>query len=119
MKRKIIVTGSSGLIGSEAVCFFDQQGWLVHGIDNNMRRDFFGADGDTTHNLHRLQKSCEQFEHHSLDIRDRSKILDFFSGQFRWTSSAGRWLMSMVQSSQNNMARSMALASSRMLPGQS
>jgi len=78
MKRKIIVTGSSGLIGSEAVCFFDQQGWLVHGIDNNMRRDFFGADGDTTHNLHRLQKSCEQFEHHSLDIRDRSKILDFF-----------------------------------------
>ncbi len=78
MKRKVIVTGSSGLIGSEAVCFFDQQGWSVHGIDNNMRRDFFGPDGDTTHNLQRLQKSCEQFEHHGLDIRDRSNILDLF-----------------------------------------
>ncbi len=78
MKRKVIVTGSSGLIGSEAVCFFDQQGWSIHGIDNNMRRDFFGPDGDTTHNLQRLQQSCEQFEHHALDIRDRSKILDIF-----------------------------------------
>jgi CDP-paratose 2-epimerase len=78
MKRKVIVTGSSGLIGSEAVTFFDQKGWSVHGIDNNMRRDFFGVDGDTTHNLHRLQKSCEQFEHHGLDIRDRAKILDLF-----------------------------------------
>jgi CDP-paratose 2-epimerase len=78
MKRKVIVTGSSGLIGSEAVSFFDQKGWSVHGIDNNMRRDFFGPDGDTTHNLQRLQQACEQFEHHGLDIRDRAKILDLF-----------------------------------------
>src|SRR5262245_44961140 len=43
--KRVLVTGSSGLIGSEAVAFFDQRGWAVHGIDNNMRRDLFGPDG--------------------------------------------------------------------------
>ena len=76
MKRLVIITGSSGLIGSEAVSFFDQRSWHVHGIDNNMRQDFFGSDGDTTGNLHRLQKTCSHFEHHNLDIRDRSGILN-------------------------------------------
>ena len=41
-----------------------------------MRRDFFGPDGDTTGNLRRLQKTCSHFEHHNLDIRDRSGILN-------------------------------------------
>lgn len=49
--RKALITGSSGLIGSEAVSFFDERGWTFHGVDNNMRRDFFGPDGDTTWNL--------------------------------------------------------------------
>ena len=40
--NKVLVTGSSGLIGSEAVCYFDQRGWEVIGVDNNMRADFFG-----------------------------------------------------------------------------
>ena len=46
--KSILVTGSSGLVGSEAVVYFEQKGWLVYGVDNNMRRSFFGADGDTT-----------------------------------------------------------------------
>jgi CDP-paratose 2-epimerase len=50
-----LVTGSSGLIGSETVEYLDRHGWRVHGIDNNMRRDFFGAHGDTTWNLERLR----------------------------------------------------------------
>src|SRR5215212_4186891 len=69
--RRVLVTGSSGLIGSEAVIYFDQRGWDVHGVDNNMRRDFFGPDGDTTWNLERLRDATERFEHHDLDVRDR------------------------------------------------
>ena len=45
---RVLVTGSSGLIGSEAVRFFDALGFDVTGVDNNMRADFFGPKGDTT-----------------------------------------------------------------------
>jgi CDP-paratose 2-epimerase len=72
--KRVLVTGSSGLIGSEAVAFFDQRGWRVDGVDNNMRRDFFGADGDTTWNLERLRGATRHFEHHPLDIRDRAAM---------------------------------------------
>ncbi len=73
MKRALI-TGSSGLIGSEAVLFFEQRGWRVDGVDNNLRRDFFGADGDTLWNLERLQRETQRFTHHDLDVRDRRGI---------------------------------------------
>jgi len=72
--QRLIVTGSSGLIGSECVTYFDERGWEVHGIDNNMRRDFFGEDGDTTWNLKRIQARTRNFHHHGLDIRDRQAI---------------------------------------------
>jgi len=76
MARKTgLVTGSSGLIGSEAVSFLDERGWSVHGVDNNMRRDFFGEHGDTTWNLERLRNSTRRFEHHDVDIRDRETML--------------------------------------------
>ena len=74
--KRILITGSSGLIGSEAVAFFDARGWEVHGVDNNMRRDFFGPDGDTTWNLERLRRAAQHFTHHNLDIRDRQRILE-------------------------------------------
>lgn len=74
--KAVLITGSSGLIGSEAVAHFDIQGWKVHGVDNNMRRDFFGQDGDTTWNLERLQRITKHFTHHHLDIRDRPAMLD-------------------------------------------
>ncbi|MBV9609566.1 MAG: NAD-dependent epimerase/dehydratase family protein [Acidobacteria bacterium] len=73
--KSVLVTGSSGLIGSEAVEYFDLLGWKVHGIDNNMRMQLFGPDGDTTWNLSRLRSACKNFEHHELDIRDRGGIL--------------------------------------------
>ena len=76
--KKAIVTGSSGLIGSEAVSFLDERGWAVHGVDNNMRRDFFGEPGDTAWNLERLRGSTSHFVHHDLDIRDRAAILTLF-----------------------------------------
>lgn len=74
--RRVLITGSSGLIGSEAVTYFDKRGWEVHGIDNNMRRDFFGPDGDTTWNLKRIQAATRRFTHHALDIRDRQGMLN-------------------------------------------
>jgi CDP-paratose 2-epimerase len=75
--RRVLVTGSSGLIGSEAVEHFDGLGDHVLGIDNNMRADFFGPKGDTTWNLRRLLAETRHFEHHALDIRDRGAVLAF------------------------------------------
>src|SRR4051794_36607370 len=76
---EIIVTGSSGLIGSEAVEFFARKGYHVHGVDNNMRADFFGAQGDTTWRRKQLADSLKNFTPHDLDIRDRLGVLDLFS----------------------------------------
>jgi CDP-paratose 2-epimerase len=72
--KTALVTGSSGLIGSEMVSFLDERGWRVYGVDNNMRRDFFGEHGDTTWNLERLRRETRRFEHHDLDVRDRAGI---------------------------------------------
>ena len=74
--RKLLVTGSSGLIGSEVVTFFSSDGWEVNGVDNNMRRNFFGPQGDTSWNRNRLQEQFRTFRHHEVDIRDRSGVLD-------------------------------------------
>jgi CDP-paratose 2-epimerase len=79
--KRVIITGSSGLIGSEAATFFDERGWEVHGIDNNMRRSFFGADGDTAWNLKRIQSATHHFTHHDLDIRDRGAMSDMIRDQ--------------------------------------
>jgi len=68
---KVLVTGSSGLIGSELVAHFDARARAVVGVDNNGRADFFGPEGDTSWNLARLQRDCRRFEHHTLDVRDR------------------------------------------------
>lgn len=76
--QTILVTGSSGLIGSEAVEHFDRHGHKIHGLDNNMRRVFFGEPGDTTWNLDRLRRSTKNFTHHEVDIRDRSALESLF-----------------------------------------
>jgi CDP-paratose 2-epimerase len=79
MKEKILlVTGSSGLIGSEVVRHFDKLGWKIYGVDNNMRADFFGPNGDTRWNQKQLINSCKDFTHVELDIRNREAVLKFF-----------------------------------------
>ena len=75
----ILITGSSGLIGSEAVEYFAGQGHAIHGIDNNMRADFFGAQGDTSWRLKELLEKLPRFTHRAIDIRDRAAILELFS----------------------------------------
>lgn len=72
----LLVTGSSGLIGSEVVDYFCRLGCEVHGVDNNMRADFFGAQGDTRWNQRRLMELHPRFYHHELDIRNRPGVLD-------------------------------------------
>ncbi len=72
---KILVTGSSGLIGSEVCTFFSNLGHIIHGIDNNQRSIFFGPQGDTSWRLKELKDTLPSFQHHELDIRDRSKVL--------------------------------------------
>jgi CDP-paratose 2-epimerase len=74
----ILVTGSSGLIGSEAVEYFDGRGHSVFGVDNNMRRVFFGPQGDTLWNLDRLKSVTRRFTPVALDIRDREGIAALF-----------------------------------------
>jgi CDP-paratose 2-epimerase len=75
---RVLVTGSSGLIGSEAVEYYDERGHEVHGIDNNMRAEFFGPMGDTTWNLDRLRGTTRNFTHHQIDIRDRDALARLF-----------------------------------------
>jgi CDP-paratose 2-epimerase len=73
--KTLLVTGSSGLIGSEVVSYFANAGWRVHGVDNNMRADFFGPQGDTRWNESRLRAvHGTKFEHHEVDIRDRAGV---------------------------------------------
>jgi CDP-paratose 2-epimerase len=73
--KRMLVTGSSGLIGSEVCGYFSTHGWEVHGVDNNSRASFFGPSGDTRWNQHRLQSELPGFVHHEIDIRDRKDIL--------------------------------------------
>jgi len=76
---KVLVTGSCGLIGAEAVRYYDKRAERVVGIDNNMRAEFFGRDGDTTWRRVQLQAECPRYKHVSADIRDRQKISDIVS----------------------------------------
>ena len=73
--KKILVTGSSGLIGSEVVNFFCLRDFEVHGIDNNMREIFFGPKGSTLANLKRIKDLHDNFFTYQLDIRDRENLL--------------------------------------------
>ncbi|HEY5704826.1 MAG TPA: NAD-dependent epimerase/dehydratase family protein [Terrimicrobiaceae bacterium] len=72
--KTILVTGSSGLIGSEACVHFAGKGWQVHGLDNNQREVFFGPQGTTRWNQERLLREIGGFVHHELDIRDRGAV---------------------------------------------
>lgn len=79
MKNKtVLVTGSAGLIGSEVVRFFCEKGFAVHGIDNNMRKYFFGADGDTSWMQKKLLKEEKRYTHHTIDVRNETNTRELF-----------------------------------------
>jgi CDP-paratose 2-epimerase len=74
MSTVCLVTGSSGLIGSEVAVFFHARGFAVHGVDNNQRETFFGPQGNTRWNQQRLCRELGRFTHHELDIRNRTGV---------------------------------------------
>jgi CDP-paratose 2-epimerase len=75
----VLVTGSAGLIGSESVHFFAEQGFNIIGIDNDMRSVFFGESASTSWNRNLLQeKYGDRYQHHNIDIRDRDDVEKLF-----------------------------------------
>ena len=78
---KILVTGSSGLIGSEVCVYFSQKGHAIVGLDNNQRAVFFGPQGDNRWNQQRLQTSLKKYIHVELDIRDRAGVLSLIENE--------------------------------------
>lgn len=74
----VIITGSSGLIGSETAKFFHEQGFDIVGVDNDMRAYFFGQDASTAWNTKELSASLPRFRHHAADIRDAPAIDSIF-----------------------------------------
>jgi CDP-paratose 2-epimerase len=76
----VIVTGSTGLVGSEAATYFGSLGMDVVGLDNDMRREFFGAEASTAWNQARLEKTLGRgYRHHAVDIRDRQGVDEIFA----------------------------------------
>lgn len=74
-----LVTGSGGLIGSQSVRFFHDLGMQIVGIDNDMRRFFFGDEASTRRNVELLKKDCRHYRHYDLDIRDQQALQKLFS----------------------------------------
>ncbi|HIG56327.1 MAG TPA: NAD-dependent epimerase/dehydratase family protein [Candidatus Latescibacteria bacterium] len=75
----VLITGSAGLIGSEASRFFHERGFDIVGVDNNMRQYFFGEDGSTTWNREQLEGGLSNYRHRDVDIRDTAAIDALFS----------------------------------------
>lgn len=99
----VVITGAAGLIGSEAATSFANMGYHVVGIDNDMRRHFFGAEASTEWNRLRLQHALgSRYEHHALDIRDREGIDRLFT---RFGSSISAVIHTAAQPSHDWAAR--------------
>src|SRR5271169_7194198 len=79
--NKAIVTGSGGLIGSECVRLLHDEGWDVIGVDNDMRRQFFGEQGSTLPVVQELRSALPRYRHLDLDIRDRQAMRDLLKAQ--------------------------------------
>lgn len=75
----VLVTGSAGLIGAESVQFFAGQGFRVVGIDNDMRRYFFGAEASTEWNRHLLESTLSNYVHYTADIRNEPAMRQIFA----------------------------------------
>src|SRR4051794_40886736 len=75
----VLITGASGLIGSEATLFFAAKGFDVIGVDNDMRRYFFGDDGSTAWRKTMLERDVRGYRHVSADIRDEAAMDRLFA----------------------------------------
>ncbi|MBC7796856.1 MAG: NAD-dependent epimerase/dehydratase family protein [Pyrinomonadaceae bacterium] len=76
--KTVIITGSGGLIGSEAVDFFAEHFDVVIGVDNNMRQYFFGEESSTNWNVNRLRQKHSNYKHFNVDIRNQDELEKIF-----------------------------------------
>ena len=74
----VIITGANGLVGSEAVSFFSKKKYTVIGIDNNLRKFFFGEDGSTSWIKRKIIKENKNYIHHNIDIRNSQALNKLF-----------------------------------------
>jgi CDP-paratose 2-epimerase len=81
--QTLIVTGSAGLIGSETVRRFAREAERVVGIDNDMRAKFFGAEASTNKTRDKLVSETPNYEHHEIDIRDATAVMELFKSHGR------------------------------------
>jgi CDP-paratose 2-epimerase len=75
---KVLITGSAGLIGAEAVRFFSNRGFGIVGIDNNLRMAFFGAEASTEWSRKKLESEIPEYQHYNNDIRDQNAMENIF-----------------------------------------
>ena len=73
-----LITGSSGLIGSESAYFFSSKGFDIVGIDNNLRQFFFGKEASTIWQKNKLKKKIKKYKHFNTDIRSYSSLENIF-----------------------------------------
>ncbi|MFN5936615.1 MAG: NAD-dependent epimerase/dehydratase family protein, partial [Sphingobacteriales bacterium] len=76
--KSIIITGSGGLVGSEAARFFHGKGFQVLGVDNDKRSYFFGENASTKWNVERLYTDLSNYTHHQIDIGDLAALEGIF-----------------------------------------
>jgi CDP-paratose 2-epimerase len=76
--KKVLITGSGGLIGSESVRFFAKKGFEIHGVDNDMRAYFFGKEASTKWSVAELRKNISGYKHYNIDIRNKKSIEKIF-----------------------------------------
>ena len=81
MNKRILVTGSGGLVGYETSKYFLEMGYEVHGIDNNSRESFFGKGGDVRDNIQKLESSFKNYKHFSYDITNALALEAIFVGK--------------------------------------
>ena len=98
----VLVTGSAGLIGSETARFFHEKGFDVLGIDNDMRRYFFGDDASTRWSRERLESDLQNYRHFELDIRDEAGVERLFK---QYGSAIGTIVHAAAQPSHDWAAR--------------
>jgi CDP-paratose 2-epimerase len=79
-KKKALITGAGGLIGSACVSYLANSGWSVVGIDNNLRQQFFGPSGSTSAVVADLiERHPDRYQHEAIDIRDRQRVRDIMA----------------------------------------
>ena len=81
--KYVLITGSSGLVGSESSIFFHNKNFKVLGIDNDSRSYFFGSSASTKKTAHKLKSNLKNYQHFNIDIRNKKSLANPTSKNFQ------------------------------------